>query len=75
VYCTVVWGRRALNTPKRRFPARAAAAGTLVPSPSPHAGPPAVAAGSGPRSFTFNPARPEWCYLITEIDSTIVPLR
>lgn len=30
---------------------------------------------SGPRSVCFHSRNPSWCYLITEIDSTIVPLQ
>jgi 6-phosphogluconolactonase len=33
------------------------------------------APASGPRSVCFHSTNPSWCYLITEIDSTIVPLR
>jgi 6-phosphogluconolactonase len=32
------------------------------------------APASGPRSVCFHATNPRWCYLITEIDSTIVPL-
>lgn len=33
------------------------------------------APASGPRSVCFHSSNPSWCYLITEIDSTIVPLK
>ena len=46
------------------------ATGTLTPAPVPFF---SSSAGSGPRSFCFHP-NSKFCYLITEIDSTIVPL-